>query len=291
MAMCNELVEIRNSPGRGRGLFARSDLKAGTVVVEDVALVRLTVPHTPATLAKFVAQLRSEVRTLDEDRQEEFFSLHIARPELSSKDRGELRMMAVYQANAVTIKELDKLKGKYLGTAVFPVISRINHSCKPNCVWSFNTAQGVAEVRCVRDVKMGEEILANYVNPLSSRADRQTVLTAKYNFTCDCEVCRSEEEEVKINDRLRREILGLTNNMEDIFTSNPQKAFKYAKMKLERMDQIAEEVIEILPQTYLDCYELCLALGEKEIAEIFAVKGRNVAKIIRGNNSLWSQIK
>ena len=113
----------------------------------------------------------------------------------------------------------------------------------------------------------------------------------KYNFTCHCEVCEEEEQQVKANDKLRREILGLTNNMEDIFTTNPQKAFKYAKMKLERMEMISEEVIEILPQTYLDCYELCLALGEQEIAEIFAVKGKNVAKLIRGNNSLWSQIK
>ena len=98
-------------------------------------------------------------------------------------------------------------------------------------------------------------------------------------------------QEVETNDSLRRGVLGLTDNMEDIFTTNQQKAFKYAKMKLERMDQLGNQVIEILPQTYLHCYKLCLALGEQEIAEIFAVKGKNVAKLIRGNNSLWSQIK
>ena len=94
--------------------------------------------------------------------------------------------------------------------------------------------------------------------------------------------------------------------MEDVFVTNPQKAFKYAKMKLERMDMIKQEMIELLPQTYLDCYELCLALGccqylfqfhfislflgEKEIAEIFAVKGRQLAKVIRGENSLWFKL-
>ena len=78
-----------------------------------------------------------------------------------------------------------------------------------------------------------------------------------------------EEEEVETNDRLRREVLGLTNNMEDIFTTNQQKAFKYAKMKLERMDLLDNQEI--------------LALGEQEISEIFAGKGKN--------NSLWSNIK
>ena len=92
------------------------------------------------------------------------------------------------------------------------------------------------------------------------------------------------------NDKLRREILGLTNNMEDIFVSNPQKAFKYAKMKLERMEMLRQEMLEIFPQTYLDCYELCLALEEREIAQIFAVKGKQVANTIRGDNSLWSKI-
>ena len=62
-------------------------------------------------------------------------------------------------------------------------------------------------------------------------------------------------------------MLGLTDNMEDIFTTNQQKAFKYAKMTMERMDLLGNQVIEILPQTYLHCYKLCLALGEQEIAE------------------------
>ena len=116
-------------------------------------------------------------------------------------------------------------------------------------------------------------------------------MQAKYNFTCKCDICSLEPEELERNDKLRREILGLTNNMEDIFVSNPQKAFKYAKMKLERIEMLRQEMLEIFPQTCLDCYELCLALEEKEIAQIFSVKGRQVACLIRGNNSLWSKIE
>ena len=115
-------------------------------------------------------------------------------------------------------------------------------------------------------------------------------MQGKYNFTCKCEICCLEPDELARNDKLRREILGLTNNMEDIFVSNPQKAFKYAKMKIERMEMLRQEMLEIFPQTYLDCYELCLALEEREIAQIFAVKGKQVANTIRGDNSLWSKI-
>ena len=285
-----ELVEMRPAGVRGLGLFACVDLPAGCLVLTEPPLLHLTTPHSPATLAKFLAQLRSQVAALEEDKQDQFFSLHIARPELVTKDRGDLRMMGIYQANSLTIRDQDKLKGRDLGSGVFCLTSRLNHSCSPNCVVSFS-AGAHCEVRCVRPVRAGEELLASYVSPLLSRADRQKLLAAKYNFTCDCEVCTASPQEVETNDRLRREILGLTNNMEDIFSTNQQKAFKYAKMKLERMDLLGDQVIEILPQTYLHCYELCLALGEQEIAEIFAVKGRNVAKLIRGNNSLWSKIK
>ena len=286
----SELVSVRPAGERGLGLFASDDLPGGCLVITESPLVHLTIPHSPATLAKFLAQLRSQVAALEEDRQDQFFSLHIARPDLVTKDRGDLRMMGIYQANSLTIRDQDKLKGRDLGTGVFPLTSRMNHSCSPNCVVSF-TARADCEVRCVRPVKAGEEILASYVSPLLSRADRQRLLAAKYNFTCNCEVCTASVQEVETNDKLRREILGLTNNMEDIFSTNQQKAFKYAKMKLERMDLLGNQVIEILPQTYLHCYELCLALGEQEIAEIFRLKGKNVAKLIRGNNSLWSQIK
>ena len=286
----NELVSVQPAETRGLGLYARVDLPAGSLLLTEPPLVHLTIPHRPATLAKFMAQLRSQVGGLEEDKRDQFFSLHIARPDLVTKDRGDLRMMGIYQANSLTISEQDKLKGRDLGSGVFPLSSRINHSCSPNCVLSF-TAQAQCEVRCVRAVRAGEEILASYVSPLLSRAERQRLLAARYNFTCTCQVCGAPDQEVETNDRLRREILGLTNNMEDIFSTNPQKAFKYAKMKLERMDRLGHEVIEILPQTYLHCYELCLALGEQEIAEIFAVKGKTVAKLIRGNNSLWSQIK
>ena len=98
-------------------------------------------------------------------------------------------MMGIYQANSLTIREQDKLKGRELGTGVFPLTSRINHSCSPNSLWSF-TGGGQCEVRCVRPVRAGEEITASYLpSPLLSRADRQRHLAARYNFSCTCQVC------------------------------------------------------------------------------------------------------
>ena len=160
-------------------------------------------------------------------------------------------MMGIFQSNSIPIRECDKLKGKDLGTAVFRNICRINHSCKPNVVWSFNQAKKTKEVRATKTILAGEEVSACYIDPLSMAEDRQKMLSARFNFMCSCEICSLPPDHLKENDKLRREILGLNNNMEDVYDKNPQKALKYAKMKLERMEKIKDEMIEIFPQVLL----------------------------------------
>ena len=139
-------VEIRQSEGRGLGVFACKDFQEGELLLCEDPLVLLTVPHTPKTLAKFIGQLRKEVKRLEEDEQEQFFSLHNARPELCTKARDDLMMVSIYQANSVQLREFDKLRGKDLGSAVFNEISRINHSCCPNSVLSYNLETKQCEV-------------------------------------------------------------------------------------------------------------------------------------------------
>ena len=157
-------------------------------------------------------------------------------------------MLGIFQTNAIKIREYDKMKGKDLGLAIFKYASRINHSCKPNVVLSFNQEKKMKEVRTARPIRKGEELTMCYIDSLNTMEQRSKLLSSKYNFTCKCEICSLPEEKIKENDRLRIEILGLNNNMEDIFNKNPQKALKYAKMKLERMEKIKDEVIEIFPQ-------------------------------------------
>jgi len=266
------------------------EISAGELILKEKPLVLVTTPHAPKTLAKHLSELRSKVKSLDEDKIEDFYSLGIARPELCTKDRGDLRMMGIFQTNAISIREFDKLKGKDLGAAVYKNASRINHSCKPNVVCSFNQDKKMVEVRAIKTIYPDKELTMCYIDPLNSANDRKKLLTAKYNFDCMCKICSLPVNQLKENDQLRREILGLNNNMEDIYGKNPQKALKYAKMKLERMEKIRDEMIEIFPKTYMDCYELCLAQNETEIAQIFCLRGKEIATLIRGGNSLWSRI-
>merc|ERR1712130_10110 len=172
-----------------------------------------------------------------------------------------------------------------------PKASRLNHSCAPNVAWSFDSVKNLIEVRAVRSIDAGEELQVCYIDPVNMAEDRGKLLKARYNFQCSCKVCALPPEELQNNDKVRREILGLGNNLEDVYREHPVKALRFAKMRLERIEKMGVEMIEILPQAYMDCYELCLVQNEKEIAEIFANRGFEVAKRIRGKNSLWSKVR
>ena len=71
-------------------------------------------------------------------------------------------------------------------SAVFEVISMINHSCKPNVAWFTKEEDKMQkEVRVCRKIKEGEEIVASYVNlgQLPLRQQRQELLRP-WAFEC-----------------------------------------------------------------------------------------------------------
>ncbi|XP_043820383.1 SET and MYND domain-containing protein 4 isoform X2 [Dromiciops gliroides] len=80
-----------------------------------------------------------------------------------------------------------------LATGFFPVISLLNHSCRPNTSLSFRGSVGT--VRASRLIARGQEILHCY-GPHECRMDvatRKQKLRSQYFFDCCCQACQDEE--------------------------------------------------------------------------------------------------
>ena len=80
------------------------------------------------------------------------------------------------------------------GTALFPLVSKLNHSCSPNChvVWSRDCC---AKIVAVADLPAGAELTIDYLangdhGPQASTRRRRWLLE-QYGFNCACEACQA----------------------------------------------------------------------------------------------------
>ncbi|XP_043105892.1 SET and MYND domain-containing protein 4 isoform X2 [Puntigrus tetrazona] len=143
-------------------------------------------------------------------------------PEMSMLGTTALRHMMQLRCNAqaVTAVMVEEESGVAvqssneirIATAIFPVLSLLNHSCSPNTSISFTTGRhfvrsecdvdrpetsrgGVTvTVRASKDLTPGQEILHCY-GPHCSRmeaTERQRLLLEQYYFHCDCQACQRD---------------------------------------------------------------------------------------------------
>jgi hypothetical protein len=77
------------------------------------------------------------------------------------------------------------------GSAVFPLLSTINHSCAPNCEVTYIEDNHVV-VFASRPIQPGEQLHIAYVNTDMESIERRTALLEDYGFDCTCNRCVAE---------------------------------------------------------------------------------------------------
>lgn len=94
-------------------------------------------------------------------------------------------ILSIFRNNA-----FDLGNGSEFQQAVFPKISRINHSCVPNAQGNFHSELGRFNIHATRDIEPDEELTLNYLQELgAARESRQQRLLSGYGFTCECPAC------------------------------------------------------------------------------------------------------
>ncbi|KAI9728269.1 MAG: hypothetical protein M1834_007762 [Cirrosporium novae-zelandiae] len=74
-----------------------------------------------------------------------------------------------------------------IGLCLDPLVSLINHSCRPNAVISFSGPR--LSIRSIAPIKKDEQITISYIDCTEPFKRRQHELTSKYFFTCKCKEC------------------------------------------------------------------------------------------------------
>ncbi|XP_061668053.1 N-lysine methyltransferase SMYD2-B-like [Syngnathoides biaculeatus] len=154
-----------------------------------------------------VGEMQSHLADMDDEKRDatqadaaglhRFYSKHLDFPD--SKEL--LSLFSQVACNGFTIEDEEL---SHLGTAVYPDVALINHSCVPNVIVTFDGTR--AQVRAVNHVEAGDEVLISYIDPLYPTDDRNGRLRDAYYFCCRCRECRTRsKDELKLKVRKRRE--------------------------------------------------------------------------------------
>jgi len=80
-------------------------------------------------------------------------------------------------------------------TALFSLMSYINHTCRNNAqAQSYNFQTNTIDVVALQNLSAGMEIMISYVDPKLKRSRRQVLLENSFCFLCDCDLCEKESE-------------------------------------------------------------------------------------------------
>jgi hypothetical protein len=165
------LWEVKQAGGKGLGVFAIQLIKKGTIIFQEVPLIR----GGQNWLDKEAAFM-----LLPEAEKRDFMALH-NRCNCHKSPCQETTVMRIWDVNSFDLASIGQGN-----VGVFKVASRINHACFPNAFRRF-TKDGNIVIISPEDIKKGCEITLDYSGTCGiSVASRRKYLLEKYGFYCRC---------------------------------------------------------------------------------------------------------
>jgi hypothetical protein len=261
------MYSIRSAGPKGLGVFAKSFIPRGTRIFSEEPL--LSIPQNTDA-----SSLYSTSRLLSPEKRIQLLQLssHVNREQsiirwnqaffhiikqtfsdlraklggrgptaaLSFPRPGSIKqhssILSIFRSNAFAIGAKSKIH-----QAVFPLISRINHSCIPNSQGNFHETLGKFNIHATRDINIDEELTLNYLQEHGSlQASRQSRLLAGHGFTCECPACDltlsrgklGEESRLKMHEALR----GFTEVAGKDGVRNTEEELRITKLFIELLE-------------------------------------------------------
>ncbi|CAJ2504242.1 Uu.00g116360.m01.CDS01 [Anthostomella pinea] len=204
--------EVRWTAEKGFGCFASQDIAAGETIISEAPM--LTATGSSTRRQGLLDDCLRNFENLNEDQQRKYLSLHcyqhpvdspnarrylkVTRPGLSDEEYTRLlKIHRIFASNCFYVSESVTEAGNVLETnGLFRQVSRINHSCDPNCWYECEGTGGLFVLRANRDIAKGGELSLSYISNCRPRARRRRSLRKNWVFDCACEWCVLNEDPV-----------------------------------------------------------------------------------------------
>lgn len=122
-------------------------------------------------------------------------------------------VVAIYYNNAFELEDADEERERMNG--IFAQASRINHSCIPNCTYSWNKQSEKLYIHAIPDISPEEELTICYTTLLAVREARMQNLNEIYGFNCHCPACDLHTEFGKASQERRKILVKLDEEIID----------------------------------------------------------------------------
>lgn len=212
MACATSIFKVCDSPGKGMGMFADRLIARGELIIAEKPLLTLD-QNGFASYKDLTVSLEQSIEKLNKQEKDTFYSLQNSWPQIQPLP------MAIFKTNGLPLG-VDSPLG-----AIFPNISRINHSCLPNVNHYWNETKGMETIYALRDIAANEEILTAYKCPYCDTAARQAMLKEDFQFECKCQICSLEDKVAQKRSDVRRNLIKtLDAEIFDVAADQPDKA-------------------------------------------------------------------
>ena len=169
--------------------------------------------------------------------------------------------------------------------AVYATLSRINHSCMANTFQRCSGQSKTVSFFASKEIAKNEEISLNYLGSSSiflTREERQAELVKGWFFTCTCQICSLQGEQLTLNENIRKtlakfkdQLLYVTDSSLKDYTAGREEAKEAEeeeKRKIATMGMVAKQVAMTLGPN-------CIPMLQEEIANIYYTFKHNMSDI------------
>lgn len=264
------LFEIRDIPGKGKGLVARFNISSGTRLLCEKPLLTLQAKSQPELESLLVAKLKA----MPKSSQRQFLSLHNNFP-------GKFPFSGIFKTNALPCGSRSPIGG------VYPTACLINHSCIPNAHNNWNSNEEHETIYAIRPIQSGDEITIPYDHG-GTKSVRQAFLKESFGFICTCSGRTLSPPLLQASDDRRKQIQRLDEAIGDPFCmmSDPHESLRNCYSLLQALDQEFGGCARASnARLYYDAFQISIAHGDQARASIFAERAQKARVICEGEDS------
>ncbi|KAG6363654.1 hypothetical protein INS49_008755 [Diaporthe citri] len=318
----SSFIEVRSSGDLGKGVFAVQDIARGTRVISEAPLFVVQPASAPEVFEEHIEAFCTAVRALSVEGLKTLDELCCdeALPKSNQKKAQKIihrwheqhRDEKGYKLNTRKLKKADKRaftrfsiflnnrmgmgRDSMYGQGLFPLHSRMNHSCSPNVVSSYNPTIERLTVHTTRDIKAGDEVLGDYRNGTFLKKFNRQVAMKYWGFVCQCSACTNPEEEALRDHMVDLEMSLLHENHPDLPNTGLEGSEEVARSPQQALE-VNEKIAALLRHPTIDlqsislcriyrrCSRLCLELDDFQKAKEYARKELELEEAVIGTET------